>query len=327
MVNNLKNFKMVYKKFTKDTKEALIFYKSYGYHMMNSYLYNNLKIKELYINPYFIREIRKYYSANTKQLIDLTSINPGNVQSLIELYVNKNIVEKINILDKIFLIDNIPKLSGDEILYRGTNKHSITKKSSKVGDIVVSKNFMSTSTELNISENFTFLYMPMGKQKKTQNNDMCCMYVLHGLKDIPYVYIPWFITKAHVFEKLLISQIPSDEFEFLLPRGLKFKITKIESKVYRYSMTKNMSFSNLDKIISTSKQNNLSSSKIKTLNNNNVRRIFEKTNKKILTYHLEYVGQEPLTPIPKYNYDSSINIHIQTPQSNSPLKTSFPIDN
>jgi hypothetical protein len=94
---------------------------------------------------------------------------------------------------------------------------------------------------------------------------------------------------------------------------MKFKITKIEKKIFKNSFgsTKNISFSKLDKMISTNTKTLLNSSNTKKLNNNNVRRIFDKTNFRIKTYHLEYIEQETLEKIPNYVYNQSANIHIQ----------------
>jgi len=305
MLNNLKKFKTFYKKLSKEKKDVLVNYKGNGYININSYLYNNLKIKDFEINNAFIANIKSYFSDNTKSLIDLKSINPGNIKTLLELYVNKNIIEKINTIDEILKDKDIPKLVGNEILFRGTKEHTLTTNKSKVGDIVVSKSYISTSTEQEISENFTYSW------NKNQSN-LCCMHVLHGLKDVPYIYIPWGIKKAHNYEQMHILQSYGDEFEYMLPRGMKFRITKIENKIIRkaYSSIKKISFSKLDKLISTTKKTLLNSGTTKKLNNNNVRNIFNKTNLRIKTFHLEYVEQEVLEKIPNYSYEKSANIHI-----------------
>ena len=154
MANNLKKFKMFYKKLFKNEKETLQDYKYSGYIEINKYLYEGLKMKEFRIDNLFINNIKKYFSANTKSIVDLQSINPGNIKPFIELYVNKKIVEQINTIDKIFKHPNIINLTGNEILYRGTHGHSFTNAKHKIGDIVVSKNFMSCSIEQNISEFF-----------------------------------------------------------------------------------------------------------------------------------------------------------------------------
>jgi hypothetical protein len=313
MMNNLKKFKTFYKQLGKVQKDTLIYYKGNGFMDINSYLYNGLKIKDFMINSLFIKKIKKYYSENTKSLLDLRSINPSNIKPLLELHVNKNIVEPINILDGIMQHKDIPKLTGNEVLYRGTRGHSVTSPKSRVGDEVIFNNFMSTSTELGVSENFA---MKWNHSSKSQDSNLCCMYMIYGLKDIPYLYIPWNIIKAHEFEKTLITQVSGDEFEYLLPRGLKFKITKIESKTYHenWVSTKKLSFSKLDKIVSATKQSKLDSGNNQKLDNNNVRQIFEKTNLKITTYHLEYVSQETITNVPNYVFTSTTNIHIEPTQ-------------
>lgn len=316
MLNNLKKFKIFYKKLNKAQKDVLYYYKGIGYININSYLYNNYKIKDFYINNKFIEDIKPYFSDNTRSLIDLKSINPSNIKKLLELYINKNTVDKINLIDEIFTEPNIPKLSGNEILFRGTRDHTLTTDKSKVGDIIVSKNYMSTSTEQNISESFTPLW-----NKKKNKKHICCMYILHGLKDVPYIYIPWNIKKAHNYEKMYIEQYSYDEFEYLLPRSLKFKIIKIENRIIKptFASIKRLSFNKLDKFIARTRKTlhiprtrkTLHNPKsTKKINNNNIRRIFDKINKRIKTYHIEYIGQEPLAKISDYIYNPSVNIHI-----------------
>lgn len=312
MLSNLKKFKAFYKKLSKEQKDILAYYKSSGYVAMNRYLYNNKTIKELSIDDLFIQKLKAYYSENTKQMINLKSINPSNIKQLVELYMNKQVIDKINGLDDIFKQADIPKLEGREYLYRGTNEHTETTDKSKVGDIITFKNYLSSSTQQEVSENFTGSWW----QNKKSNN-LCCMYILHNLKDVPFVYIPWQIRKAHIFEKTDISIISSDEFEYLLPRGLKFKIIKIETKIYHgYGSTKKLSFSKLDKIITSS-----SSNYSNKLNNNSVQKIFDKTNKKIKTYHLEYIGQEPIEKLSPFTYNEKLNLHI-TPTSDDKEDTS-----
>ena len=308
MMNNLKKFKMFYKKLSKDKKEVLANYKGIGYVSINRYLYNNNQIKDITIDDKFIANIKSYFSANTKSLINLKSVNPGNIKTLLELYVNKNIVEQINILDEIFNDKDIPRLTGNEILFRGTKDHTLTTDKSKVGDLIVLNSYLSTSTEQTISENFALSW----NLKKSKSN-ICCMYILHGLKNVPYIYIPWMIKKAHSYEKMQVSETAGDEFEYMLPRGLKFNIIKIENKIFRKPFTsiKNISFANLDKLVLTTRKSLLNSRATKKLNNDNIRRIFNKTNIRIKTFHLEYIGQEVLEKIPNYIYSESTNMHIK----------------
>lgn len=300
MLGNLKKFKGFYKKLSKLQKDDLTYYKSMGYIAVNKYLYNNNTIKEITINKLFINAIKKFYSANTKSLIDLSTITTTNIKPIVELWVNKMIVGKINSIDEIFKLAECPKLEGREILYRGTQNHTGTNEKSKVGDMITFKNFLSTSTQLEQSENFA------GEWNKKQLQHMCCLYVLHNLKDVPYIYIPWIIAEAHTFEKWDISKIKGDEFEYLLPRGLKFKITKIDNTIFHSNITwkqttKKLNFSQLNNIIKASGAD---------LSNDAIKSIYDKTNLKIRTYHLEYVGQEPVTKLASFVYNPSLNLHI-----------------
>ena len=261
MLSNLKKFTLFYKNLKSDEKEALQNYKYDGYIKINKYLYDGIKINDLFINNYeFISKIKKYFSKDTINFIDIKSINPGNIKPMVELYVNKTIVEQINTIDKIFQSPNIQKLQGNELLYRGTRGHSITTKDSRVGDEVIFKNYISTSTEQSISENFIFQGNPKEK--------VCCMYIFHNMKDVPFIYLPWEIKNSDKLSKKTISQSFDDEFEFLLPRGLKFKVIKKELIDYKSNdnwdtskIMKKMSFDKFAKLLSSSNVNWSSSSR------------------------------------------------------------------
>ena len=184
MLSNLKKFTLFYKNLKPIDKEALQNYKYNGYIEINKYLFNGVKLNDLYINNgLFLTKIKKYFSKDTINFMDIKSINPGNIKPMVELYINKTIVEQINTIDKIFKSPNIQKLQGNELLYRGTRGHSITTKNSRVGDEVIFKNYISTSTDQSISERFMF--NPKVKDK------LCCMYIFHNMKDVPFIYLPW----------------------------------------------------------------------------------------------------------------------------------------
>jgi len=326
MLSNLKKFTAFYKELKPEERETLQDYKYSGYVKINKYLYSGNKMQDFYIDDIFLEDIKKYFSKETKDLADIKSINPGNIKKYVELYINNKIVKSINTIDKIFQSPKIQKLQGNEILYRGTIGHSITKKTSRVGNEVVFKNFISTSTEQYISEQFISNRKPKDK--------ICCMYILHNMKDVPFIYLPWQIKDSDKLNKKYISQAFSDEFEFLLPRGLKFKISKKEYIDYKFSNNwmafksmKKLSFEKLTKLLINLGMDldNLSLSKthLSKMDDEDFKKLFDKLGNKILTYHLEYIGQEPIEPIPTYTYNSGINLHITNASSTS---TKFSLD-
>lgn len=122
----------------------------------------------------------------------------------------------LNRLDKIYDRTDCPRLTGDEILFRGMQNNEIIKKL-KVGDKYLFKNFISTTVDRNIAERFS------GGET---------MFVLMGLKDIPFIFMP--NSKAYgkdKFSKFMMEQEPIyDLSEYTLPRNLEFKIERIEKK-------------------------------------------------------------------------------------------------
>lgn len=295
LLSNIKNANEFYKKLSTDEKNVLSHYKGFGYVNMNSYLYNKNIIKDLYISDYvFKTDLQNLYSNNTKNLFNYKNIILSDIPKFVEFYINNVIIKKINILDSIFKKSNIPKLIGSERLFRGSRGHTGTNEKSKIGDEIIFKNFLSTSTEKEVSMNFT-------QYDTKKNKTMCCMYVLTNLKDIPYIYIPWNIKKN--LKKEFINTSNIDEFEYLLPRNLKFKIINITNGIN--GAFNKLTFEQLDFLMQNKKLNNLNH-----MNNTDVNDIIDKMYKKIKCIHLEFVEQISVTELPNYVYNKDINLHI-----------------
>ena len=289
--SNLKKFNKFYKKISSIEKKTITGYKNTDYIAINKYLYDDNNIKEFSIDEWeFGNYIKTLYSNDTKELFNYKNISLDKLPKFIELYVNKFIINKIHILDKLFTNKEISKLNGDEILFRGTSGHAITTNKSKVGDSIIFNSFSSTSTNKDVSTNF----INKLNKKHTLNNTLCCLYILQGLKDVPYIYIPWSnVMKSQLKSSITISL--HDEFEYLLPRNLKFKIKKIETIIADdISYSNPITFEKLDKIMKHTKTNNL----------------YKKINKKIKVYHLDFVEQLPVLPLAPYTYNSNINLHL-----------------
>ena len=295
--SNLKKFNNFYKNISSIEKETLIGYKNFDYQSINKYLYNHNNIKEFKLDyKDFGENIKSLYSNTTKELFNYKNISIEKLPKYIELYVNKFIINKIHILDKLFAHKNIYKLSGDEILYRGTEGHTITNDKNKIGDEVIFNSFTSTSTNKDVTEYFiNGIYNKLSPKKHKLNSSICCLYILHGLKDVPYIFIPW----KNVMKSQMKSHIKfslNEEFEYLLPRNLKFKIKKIETIIDdNVSTSSLLTFEKLDKIMKNTKINNL----------------YKKINTKIKVYHLEFVEQLPVVSLEPYKYNSKINLHIE----------------
>jgi hypothetical protein len=293
---NIKKFKTFYKKLNKNEKDNLDYYKGFGYVEINKFLYNNNKLNEISINDSF-RNIKELFPKETNNLISIKNLLVNNIPDAVELFMNKFVVDKINTIDKIFTNPNIYKLDKNITLYRGNRGYNNTiGKTTKVGSEILFKNFISSSYDINVAMNFT------GHQKES----ICCLYILNGMENVPYIYIPW--NSRNYFKNMKLAASFADESEYLLPRNLKFKIIKIENKILNISTSdwigkyyKDVSLSSLDKIM-------------KNTNRTNRKKMIEKNLKKFMKevkiYHLKYVSQEPVEPIEPYKYTDSINLKI-----------------
>lgn len=296
--SNIIKFLKFYKNISKIEKDTIQIYKGFAYIGINKYLYNNYKLKELSINEWdFNNTIKNLYSNDTKNLFNFKNINIEKLPEYIELYINNTIIKHITILDKLFINKDIPKLNGKEVLFRGRSGDTYTTSKSKIGDTLIFNSFTSSSTNIDVSKNFI-------NHKINKKNVVCCLYVLNGLKDIPYIYIPWSVHKNQMKSK--ISSSIYDEFEYLLPRNLKFKIKKIETILDdNISYTTQITFAKLNKILKKTKANTKANTKAKANSDNN---ILKKINNKIKIYHLDFVEHLPVEPLEPYKYDPSLPI-------------------
>jgi len=319
LLSIIKKFNDFYKKLKPKQQNVLNDYKSTSeFFNINSYLYNNNKINILYIDDYLFNSIKETYLSNKKDITNKKDVIKDKNFSLLdfvnwfkftkkenintkkdifedipkfaEFYINTTVIKNIKILDSIFLNSYIPKLNGSEILYRGIDYNkTIYKSDYQIGDEIIFKNFLSTSTEKDKSITFT-------------NNNMCCVYILTKLKNIPYVYLPWYVTNKLNLNTQQIKITDQDEFEYLLPRNLKFKVKNITTglKNLNYNV---LSFEKLDEIL---KNNNIMS-----MNNSNIQDIIDKIYSKMTFIHLEFIEQLPITNISKYIYNNDDNVKLQ----------------
>lgn len=137
---------------------------------------------------------------------------------------------------------------------------------------------------------------------------------------MPFIYLPWKIDSGKLSKKI-ISQTFSDEFEFLLPRGLKFKIIKKElidfkaTNAWRMSQSiKKISFDKFAKFIASAGIS-IDKMNFSKMNDEDFKKLYDKISNKILTYHLEYISQEPVKVLPSFIYNSKINLHIDNASS------------
>ena len=316
MLSNITKFKEFYKKLSKPDKEILNFYKDassgVGYIHINKYLYNNtideINLSEI-INYYDVNK-KKLFTNNTQNLFDINKIDMTKISKFVEYYINKNIVNNINNIDKLFMNKNIPKIDGIDVLYRGTKGDTQTSKKSKIGDEIIFKNFLSTSTKMDNATSFSNNFF--NKKSKVKYN--CCIYILYNVKNIPFIYLPWNIKQNKSLDNFKINMVTSDEFEYLLPRNLKFKIINItyDVKPSEYDLNK-LRFKDFGEFVDKKHIKKDDTDDHRNINNNDYDLIKEKIFKKIKVYHLEFIEQLPITEIPQYVYSNKINLHINKP--------------
>ena len=184
------------------------------------------------IERLFYRDILGKQKLESIYELDLPSA--ANFDKYIDQSYGKR-VELLNHLDTVYDRSDCPKLTGEEILFRGMHNVNPDIKKLKPGDTYLFKNFIYTTIDRQIADRYT-------------GGDT--MFVLTGLKDIPFVYMPndkhrgedsyhTFMTDQYVY---------GDISEFTLPRNLEFEITNIESRFLSngwFSNTEPIKFSQL----------------------------------------------------------------------------------
>ena len=199
-------------------------------------------------------------------------------------------------MDNIFEKKNTPKLTENDILYRGINAEFDVSKF-QIGKEIDMESFISSSFNVNVAEAFTSTYL--------KNESHCCMFVIKGCKDVPFIYLQWnYANLKKISDEDFMSV--GDEQEIVLPRGCKFRI----SDIHKYLPTRKQMIKNL----STDKIIKLLERKYKTTEIN--KEIYEKDILKmfsnLIVVELEYVSRVT-TPINDYIYDGELlSIKINT---------------
>ena len=214
-----------YKKLEPMQIAALKYYKGPGSNFQSSLLanYGNTKPGEKRELPFpfhkftdtmFYRDVLGKEKMNA--IYDLELPSASNFDKYIDQSYGKR-VELLNHLDSVYDRPDCPKLTGDEILFRGMHQVGAAITKLKTGDTYTFKNFISTTIDRKVSENFS-------------SGD--CIFVLTGLKDIPFVYMPG--DKHRDDESyatfLTNTNLIWDLSEITLPRNLEFEVTSVERR-------------------------------------------------------------------------------------------------
>ena len=151
-----------------------------------------------------------------------------------------------------------PKLTGNEIVFRGMKENNELKKL-KIGDTYIFKNFISTTSDKNIAEHYSF-----GNY----------IFIFIGMKDIPFLYMPndKIMNDIKYSKFMLNTSTIWDLSEFTLPRNLEFIIEKIDynySSLYgNYGTNDNSKYGKILNILKNKGYNNVNS--VNDKNNSNL---------------------------------------------------------
>jgi len=251
IVDILPKFVKFYDKLTPNEIMAIKYYKGRGSFFQSQLLADHRSKtkddndnKREFTFPFSLMEetrFREDISPYTNELLPFTkSFDIKELPKYIETSYKARIT-LLNRLDKIYDKPECPRMTDNEILFRGMGMNPLIKKL-KVGDTYLFKNFISTTVDRQIAEKFSGGY---------------CLFVLMGLKDIPFIYMP--NSKGYGkqdFSKFMMEQNPLYDFsEYTLPRNLEFKIERIEKKPLNtvmfdmFDMKNANTFSKLQKVL------------------------------------------------------------------------------
>ena len=299
ILNALPKFTKFYNSLSNDEITAIKYYKGFGSYFQSQLLsgYDKNKSEKMRFHIPF-----DYFEENSLR-IDLYGIKINNLipftNSLdikdLSNYINTSYtvrIELLNRLDNIYNRVDCPKLTGDEILFRGMQANNNIKKL-KVGDTYLFTNFISTTIDRNIAERFT--------SARVGNP---CLFIFMNLKNIPFIYMPNNkLNENTSYLKFMKSRIPfNDLSEYTLPRNLEFQIEKISDKPLSNWPNRKNTFGILEKILKkkgyyNNDASNTSMDNNDTSNTEKMDIIDENIFAKATYYYCTFKEWKPRTPI------------------------------
>jgi len=306
MYLNIQKFKNFYKNLNASERKIIDFYKRWGYQNMNRFLYSGYKLETLFFpddmgffqedqRKYIPKYLQKFMNYKTKKFI------PKYIPEFITLFMNNEIINRVYEMDKLYTKPDTPKFEGTEILYRGTNGAIVTDKNTKIGDELIFKNYTSASSNKKVALSFSNL-------KTSDDNHSCCLFILYNMKNIPYIYLPWDDVYKHKnINNSDIKYADDDEFEYLLPRNLKFEIINITIGL-PVNNTKSYANKKFKEINKTMKQIQMSHLEKNSLSNKDYKMVIPELFKDIKVYHLKFIEQLEIEKFPEYVYNKDIEI-------------------
>ena len=249
ILNILPKFTKFYDKLSPNELMAVKYYKGMGSYFQSNLLANystdgkgNGKGKDIPQReikfPFSLFDEESFRKDIFQNGIDLIPFNNSFDIKDLQKYIETSYKARItllNRLDKIYDRNDCPKMTGEEILFRGMRATPDTK-NLKVGDTYLFKNFISTTIDRSVAERFS------GGQ---------CIFIFINMKDIPFIYMPHTKQYTNKFSTFMMEQKALiDLSEYTLPRNLEFKIEKIEKKPISNGWFQNQpSFTKLQKTL------------------------------------------------------------------------------
>ena len=202
-------------------KTALQYYKYAGYQPINTFLRsgdNEIFEPEIFItgmHDNIPNSKRVEYKAEYAKLSPKTTLQ--EYSAFVYKYFIKTAMDSIRALDAVFARPNIPRIHGKGsapvVLYSGTSFPG--SRNFKVGDTITMPDYRSTSFSPRVSVGFMGGYGPNS-----------VLFVMRGLQGQPYVYLDWDAVRKGTMTGLKAGGLMGDEFEYVLPRGMKFRVVK-----------------------------------------------------------------------------------------------------
>ena len=247
IMNILPEFIKFYNSLDNDYIMALKYYKGPGSFFQSSLLTYKPDRKKtprkLYFPFWYSQDYHLFNDILGQKTLELLPFSYSIDITQIDAYIKKSYNARItllNRLDEIYNMKKCPRMTGNEILFRGM--HSIPEiHKLKVGDSYLFENFISTTIDRDVAETFSG-----GRDS--------CIFVLQNMKDIPFLYMPGNKLRTDDKYTKFIGDVPSrwDLSEYTLPRNLEFVIERIEDN---YKSSSSSSFTN--RSIESGKYSNL----------------------------------------------------------------------
>lgn len=206
-----------YNKLKPAEKSALQYYKYAGYQPVNTFLRsgeNEVFEPEIFItgmHDNMPNSKRAEYKAEYAKLSPKTTLQ--EYTAFVYKYFIKTAMDTVRSMDAVFARPNIPRIHG-KVLYSGASFPG--SRNFKVGDMITMPDYRSTSFSPRVSVGF------MGGGYGPNS----VLFMMRGLQGQPYVFLDWDAVRKGTMTGLKAGGLMGDEFEYVLPRGMKFRVVK-----------------------------------------------------------------------------------------------------